>query len=71
MDTIIKYLDTRKTKKGPAIIWRSVKVNEDSNPDKEITALKSKKATYKTIENGVEKTFSYNGNNYVVASKMM
>jgi hypothetical protein len=71
MDCIIKILETKKVKNVLTNIWKTVKVEKTSSPEEIIVALKSKKATFKIVEKTVEKTHTFNGNNYVIASKML
>ncbi|PQB08010.1 hypothetical protein BST83_13250 [Polaribacter filamentus] len=71
MEVILKVVGTKKTKNGVVNYWKVVNVDGASSVEKEIADLKSKKASFKIVEKTVEKTHTFNGNNYVITTKML
>ena len=65
----LQVLTIKKTKKGTVSTWTKPKASDLKNVDAFVDQLKKKKKTFKFVENSVEKTYTFNGNNYIVTSK--
>lgn len=68
-NTVVKILATKKTKSGSKQYFKIVTPEKEAEIPAFISSLKKEKKTFKTVENTVEKTFTFNGNNYIVTSK--
>lgn len=65
----IKVKSIKKTKKGTVSTWTNPKASDLKNVDAFVDQLKKEKKTFKFVEKNVEKTYTFNGNNYIVTSK--
>jgi hypothetical protein len=57
-----------KSKKGPTEKLKKVLIKDPASIDAIISALRAKKKQFKIVENGVEKMYKFNGNNYIISS---
>jgi hypothetical protein len=57
-----------KSKKGPIEKLKKVTIKNPAEIDGFILALRAKKKKFKIVENGVEKMYEFNGNNYIISS---
>lgn len=59
----------KKNQTGSSFVWSNPPAKELKNIPGLINKLKAQKKSFKFVENGVEKTYIFNGNNYVVSLK--
>jgi len=68
----ISVLSVGGSKKKPTQIYK--RVSKDGSAEDHlnlIKKLKDKKQTFKTVENGVENKYYFNGNNYIIHPKIV
>ncbi len=66
----VYVLSWNASKKNPKQIYKAASKKELEDPLL-IDNLKNKKVTFKIVENDVEKTYYFNGNNYIITSKVV
>lgn len=59
----------KNTKKGKIVSYQKVSEKELKDITGTIKKFRADKKDFKVVENHVEKTYNFNGNNYVVTSK--
>ncbi|WP_435263410.1 hypothetical protein [Tenacibaculum sp. nBUS_03] len=64
----IKLRKLKTTTRNKSFIWKERKLLKDESVEAVIQNLKSKKECFKVCSKTVEKTYTFNGNNYEIAS---
>ncbi len=69
MEDLVKiFIQVKKRVKNiPVISWRERKSKKSEPLENVIKQLRSKKETFKVVSSKGEKTYSFNGNNYVIS----
>jgi hypothetical protein len=65
----LQIQSVKKTKKGSATVWSAPTKKQLEDLQAFIKKIKDQKKTFKFVENDVEKTYKFNGNNYIVSFK--
>lgn len=65
----VQIQSVKKTKKGSSKVWSSPTKKQLEDLPAFIKKIKDQKKTFKFVENDVEKTYKFNGNNYIVSFK--
>lgn len=61
----------KKTKTGNSVVFKKATKEQLKDIPATIEELKTKKINFKFVKKDVEKTYKYNGNNYIVTSKSL
>lgn len=67
----LQIASTKKTKTGTSIVFKKATADQLKDIPAAIKKLRAEKKQFKVVENAVEKTFKFNGNNYIVTSKIL
>lgn len=67
----LKVKTVKNTREGKVYTYKKLSANESKDISGTIAKLRADKKDFKVVENNVEKTFVFNGNNYVVSSKIL
>lgn len=67
----LKVKSYQKTKNGLVPVFKKPKASDLKDVQQFIEQLKKDKKTFSYVENNVEKSYIFNGNNYVITSKIL
>ncbi|MFA5296589.1 MAG: hypothetical protein WC389_00095 [Lutibacter sp.] len=67
----ISVLSVGGSKKKPTQIYKPVSKKDLEDHLMLIEKLKQKRQTFKIVEKGVENKYYFNGNNYIISSKVV
>ncbi len=67
----ISVLSVGGSKKKPTQVYKPVSKKDLEDHLTLIEKLKQKKKAFKIVENGVENKYYFNGNNYIITSKVV